>query len=101
MSEELQAVHHVAINVADIDRALKWYLNSFSCRVLQQEKTFAVLEFANLKLVLCLPSQEPPHLAYTRSDAASFGQLELRADGLRSTFLADVAGNMIEIAEPE
>jgi catechol 2,3-dioxygenase-like lactoylglutathione lyase family enzyme len=96
---ELSPVHHLAVNVSDIPRAVKWYQSSFRCEVIFQDKTQAVLQFANIRLQLVLPSMEQPHLGFIRDDAATLGELRERGDGSRSTFLADSSGNMIEIIE--
>lgn len=95
----LDTVHHLAINVSDLERSIKWYQQSFNCRLVLQEKAQAVLEFANIKLTLVLPSSEPFHLALSRKDAKTLGTLRQRADGLNSTFIADPTGNVIEIIE--
>lgn len=99
--DELDAIHHVTIQVASIDSSVKWYLNSFRCEVEQQTPLSATLRFQNILLTLVLPSQEPAHLAFVRKDAHTLGTLRPRTDGNRSTFLADPTGNPIEILAPE
>ena len=94
---KLSVIHHVTINVADIEKSIKWYLSSFSCELIGQERTSATLRFANLSLTLCLPSESPAHLAFLRDDAATLGELRHRAEGLSSTFVADPTGNVIEV----
>lgn len=96
----LDSIHHVAVSVADIEKSVHWYLTSFRCELLEQGRQHAVLQFANLRVVLTLPSLDPPHLAFERDDAASLGELRTRVDGVRSTFLADSSGNLIEIVGP-
>lgn len=97
----LSIINHVAINVADLEKSINWYQSSFTCELIAKEKTQAVLQFANLRLVLVLPSLEPAHVAYERQDAATLGELRDRFGGIRSTFLADPTGNMLEIIAPE
>lgn len=93
----LDEIDHVAVNVADIENSVRWYLTSFSCTVERQEKTFAILRFRNLKLVLILPSQQRGHVGYKKTDAASFGEITERTDGIKSTFVADPTGNIVEL----
>ena len=95
----LDRIHHVAIPVADLEKALQWYQTSFECELIQQERQFAVLQFENLRVVLSLTSLEPPHLAFEKTGAAALGELRDRPDGVRSTYVADTTGNMIEIVE--
>jgi catechol 2,3-dioxygenase-like lactoylglutathione lyase family enzyme len=93
----LDEIHHLAINVVDLEQAVKWYTSSFSCVLESSEESFAVLRFANLRLVLVLPSQQQPHLGFEREDAQAFGELRFRLDGMLSSFLSDPSGNPIEI----
>ncbi len=97
MDNTLDAIHHFALTVAEIAPAVHWYTSSFNCEVLLQEKTHAMLQFHNVRLSLVLPSQQPVHIAFERHDAATLGELRLRPDGCRSTFIADPAGNPVEI----
>lgn len=93
-------MEHVAIVVNDIEQAVRWYQTSFICELIWQEKQQALLQFANIRLQLVLPSLQQPHLAFTRTDAATLGELREQAGGLHSTFIADPTGNIIEIAAP-
>ena len=99
MSSPLSRVHHIALSVADIAKSVQWYTTSFDCEVLDQQKQFAILQFENLKLVLTLPSLDPPHTAFERPDAEKYGEIRPRVDGVQSTFVADNSGNMIEIVK--
>lgn len=99
--EQLNSVHHIAIPVADLARSVAWYTSSFSCRVVLLSQTHAVLEFANVKLILTLPSQEPAHIAFLHSGAETFGEMRLRPDGWISTFVSDPTGNIIELLGAE
>lgn len=97
---ELDAIHHLAINVADLDKATRWYQTSFRCALVRREKTVAVLQFENLCLTLVLPNTQPPHLAFMREDADALGELRLQPDGVRSCFVSDPTGNLIEVIKP-
>jgi len=101
MSEEkLASIDHVTINVADVERAVSWYRTSFACEIISQDKVSAILQFANMTLTLMLPSQEPPHLAFVKADADTYGELFEKRDGKKSTFVSDPTGNMVELIAP-
>ena len=72
-------------------------LDRFATRVLYQDPTWALLEFANVRLALILPRQHPPHIALRRADAESFGPLARHRDGTRSVYVKDSEGNSVEI----
>ncbi len=97
MNDQLDRLHHIAINVADIEKSLKWYQSSFRCEVVYRDRTQAVLQFVNVRLTLVLPNTEPSHIAFERDDAKTLGELRERPDGTESTFVADPTGNVIEI----
>ena len=96
----LDAIDHVAVEVADVDRAVEWYAERFRCRVAYRDATWAMLEFGNVRLALMAPGQHPPHVAVSRSDAAAFGPLKTHRDGLRYVYLTDPFGNTVEVLEP-
>ncbi len=99
MENNLQAVDHLTLLVADVVKTARWYQSSFHCELIEQTPTRAVIRFANLNLVLCLPSQQAQHLAFSRVDAATFGALSPADDGRLSTYLSDPSGNLVEIIE--
>lgn len=96
---KLDHIHHVAIPVPDIAKAVEWYTARFHCHVEYVDKTWALLEFANTKLALVLPKEHPSHFALTRPDANKFGELVTHRDGLHSVYINDAFGNSIEILE--
>jgi len=93
----LDSVHHVAIAVDDIAKAVDWYRANFQCAIGYQDATWALLDFANLKLALVIPSQHPPHIAFEHDEAERFGTLKPHRDGTRSVYISDPAGNPVEI----
>ncbi len=95
----LDRLHHVAIPVPDIAKALEWYTSRFNCEVEYVDETWALLQFENAKLALVLPKQHPPHFALSRPDANKFGELVSHRDGLRSVYIKDTFGNAIEVLE--
>lgn len=97
--QKLDHIHHIAIPVPDIAKALEWYTSRFNCRVEYVDETWALLEFANAKLALVLPYEHPSHFALSRPDANKFGDLVTHRDGLHSVYITDAFGNSIEILE--
>ena len=93
----LDTIHHVAIAVRDLKVAVEWYRAHFHCRVSYQDDTWAMLDFANMKLALVMPEQHPPHLAFVNPEAERFGTLKTHRDGTRSCYVRDPAGNSVEI----
>lgn len=96
----MDTLHHVAIRVDDVARALDWYRQRFDCRVAYRDESWALLEFANVRLALVVPHQHPPHIAFERADAGRFGVLTPHRDGTRSVYLEDSEGNAVEIVQP-
>lgn len=93
----LDRMDHVAVAVKNIQNAIEWYRQRFSCRVLYQDETWAMIEFANIKLALVLPSQHPGHLSFISPRASEFGELKLHRDGTRSVYVTDPDGNSVEL----
>ncbi len=93
----LDSIHHVAVAVPDVKKAVAWYTQTFQCKVAYQDDTWAFLEFANLKLALVIPGQHPPHIAFVSPEAEKFGTLKPHRDGTRSCYVTDPAGNAVEI----
>lgn len=96
---ELDAIHHVAIPVANVTEAVRWYTGHFRCTVAYEDATWALLEFANTRLALVMPGQHPPHLGLEHPHAEEFGPLTPHRDGTRSIYLTDPSGNSVEILD--
>lgn len=97
----LDSIDHIAIQVANVSESVAWYRERFGCRVVYQDETWAMVEFANIKLAFVVPGQHPPHLGMVRADAEQFGALTTHRDGTRSCYVADPAGNAIEVLDAE
>src|SRR5437588_12471859 len=93
----LDSIHHVALAVTDIPSAVEWYRSHFACTVSYQDDTWAMLDFANMKLALVIPQQHPPHIAFVHPEAEKYGPLKAHRDGTRSCYLKDAAGNAVEL----
>ncbi len=100
-SADLDRLHHVAISVSDVAAAVEWYREMFRCEVTYQDETWAMLKFANVELALVVPGQHPPHLGFTSQNAAEFGELRTHRDGTRSIYISDIAGNAVELMDPD
>lgn len=96
----LTTINHVTICVSHIEQSVNWYQSSFSCELIRCEPTIAILEFANLRLILTLPSQERPHLAFDCNNAEKFGEIKEMKDGSLGTYIGDPTGNIIELVKP-
>lgn len=92
-------VHHVAVQVDDVARAVQWYRSVLSCEVEYEDATWAMLEFGNVRLALVTPERHPPHLCVVRRDARKFGELTPHRDGTRSIYIVDPWGNSIEVMD--
>ena len=99
-TDRLQSIDQFVITVTDLDRTVRWYLSSFRCELVSQTSGYAEIAFDNLRIGLSLPSQQPPHIAFEREDATSFGPSEIQPDGRRSTYLSDPSGNLVELLTP-
>ncbi len=97
MKAELNAIDHVAVPVTDIPAAIDWYTRNFACEVKYRDDTWALLNFANIRLALVIPSQHPAHIGFVSPDAERFGELKTHRDGTRSVYVKDPAGNAIEV----
>jgi catechol 2,3-dioxygenase-like lactoylglutathione lyase family enzyme len=95
----LDSLHHVAIPVDDVARAVDWYKDQFRVKVAYQDNTWALLEFANTRLALVIPGQHPPHIGVVHPDARRFGPLKTHRDGTASIYISDSEGNSVEILE--
>jgi len=93
----MDKLHHVAIQVDDIDAGVKWYQQNFNVEVAYHDDTWALLKFSNISLALVIPDQHPPHFAIENPDAARFGELTEHRDGTKSIYIKDPFGNSVEI----
>jgi catechol 2,3-dioxygenase-like lactoylglutathione lyase family enzyme len=97
MKNTLDHIHHIALQVKDIEQSVLWYTSSFSCEVSYRDDSWALLKFDNISLALVLPNQHPPHFAVTRNDITSFGVPVPHRDGTSSVYIQDPNGNYVEM----
>jgi catechol 2,3-dioxygenase-like lactoylglutathione lyase family enzyme len=90
---------HVAVNVAEIQRAVDWYADNLGAKVLYQDDTWAFLEAGGVKIALTLLSQHPAHLAFDigpTPDEEFMKKAKHHRDGSISRYVVDPDGNAIE-----
>ncbi len=97
---ELDSLHHVAIQVEDIGRALEWYSKHFNAEIVYLDDTWAMLRFSNVYLALVIPGQHPPHIAIEHEGAEAHGTLIKHRDGTESIYINDSEGNTLELMKP-
>jgi catechol 2,3-dioxygenase-like lactoylglutathione lyase family enzyme len=93
----MDSIHHVAVTVQDIPRAISWYRARFDFDVTWQDDSWALLAFDNISLALVTPQQHPPHVAFVTNELDSFGDPVLHRDGTASVYITDSEGNTVEM----
>ncbi len=94
---QLDSVHHIAIVVKDIDRAIKWYQSQFKINLIYADNTWAMLGFKNIELALVKAEQHPAHFAVEYENADEYGPLTRHRDGSESVYIKDSEANDIEL----
>lgn len=94
---DLDIVDHLAIQVTDIATSTTWYQQQFNTEVLYQDKTWALLQFQNIKLALVVENQHPPHFAIKSETPEKYGELTPHRDGSASVYIHDTDENAIEM----
>jgi catechol 2,3-dioxygenase-like lactoylglutathione lyase family enzyme len=94
--QSLDTMDHVAVSVANIADTVDWYQKHFQCKVAYQDETWALVEFANIRLAFVLPSQHPDHFAVL-GDPSVYGKPNKHRDGTSSVYIQDPNGNNVEI----
>jgi len=97
MTKKLATIHHTAIQVKDIAKAVTWYLERFACEVEYQDESWAELKFANTSLALVLPEQHSYHFAIVTDDLTPYGEAVTHRDGTASVYIKDTDGNNVEM----
>lgn len=97
---KLDTMDHVAVAVSNVKETVDWYTKRFDCKVGYQDESWALLEFANIRLAFVLSEQHPAHFALL-GDPAAYGEPKTHRDGTRSVYLKDPSGNNIEILAPK
>lgn len=88
---------HIALNVQDLTRAIEWY-QSIGFKLNYQDDTWAMLELGSCRLALTIPSEHPPHIAFSVRSLEDFpeGEIMEHRDGSKYLYCKDSEGNTIE-----
>jgi hypothetical protein len=97
MTQKLDTIHHVAIQVNHIGQSVVWYTQRYACKVDYQDDTWAMLKFSNISLALVLSDQHPYHISILADDLEPYGKAESHRDGTQFVYIQDVDGNNIEM----
>ncbi len=95
--KKLDILHHTAIQVKDIAKAVKWYQERFALEIEYQDESWAMLKFANTSLALVLKEQHPYHFAIVKDDLSPYGEAVKHRDGTSSVYIQDIDGNNVEM----
>ena len=93
----MDSIHHVAVTVENIPRAIKWYEDRFEFEITWQDESWALLAFDNISLALVRPQQHPPHVAFVTKTVDAFGDPVKHRDGTASVYIKDSEGNTVEM----
>ena len=93
----MDKIHHIAIQVKNIEESVNWYKENFDVEVSYQDKTWAMINFENTSLALVIPEEHPYHFAVETNEAESFGKLTKHRDGTASVYIKDIDGNNVEM----
>jgi catechol 2,3-dioxygenase-like lactoylglutathione lyase family enzyme len=97
MDKPLDHIHHIAVQVQDIEKSVVWYSSNFGCKIAYKDASWALLKFENISLALVLADKHPPHFAVTRDDVTLFGTPVPHRDGTSSVYIQDPNGNSVEM----
>tara|TARA_B110000438_G_C15795514_1_gene642682 strand:- start:947 stop:1273 length:327 start_codon:yes stop_codon:yes gene_type:complete len=93
------SVDHIAIQTENIKSTLSWYLSSFECETLYEDKSWALLKFENINIALVSPNEHPPHIAIKVKNIFEFGKPSTHRDGINYIYKKDDHGNVIELVD--
>ena len=93
----MDKIHHIAIEVKNIQESINWYKNNTNCIISYQDETWAMINYDNISLALVLPNMHPPHIAFEKKNAEDYGRLKNHRDGTSSVYIKDPSNNSIEI----
>ena len=89
----MDSIDHIAIQVSDINQAVKSYTDKFDCEVIYIDTTWAMLKFDNINLALVIPTEHPPHIAFIDH---GIKEGVIHRDGSEAKYEDDGFGNTIE-----
>ena len=89
-------IDHIAIQVNDIDESVKYYTD-YGASIIYQDKTWAFLQFDNIKLALVVEDEHPYHIAFEVDLLPYTKNVTKHRDGSISYYVKDPSGNTVEI----
>ncbi|MAV93590.1 MAG: glyoxalase [Candidatus Marinimicrobia bacterium] len=94
---KLENIDHIAIQVKNIKKSVKWYTDNYNCKVIYSDDTWGFLQFENIKLALVTNSEHPPHFAILDEKIKLDSSTVKHRDGSVSKYIKDLDGNFIEL----
>ena len=90
-------IDHIAIVVDNIERSLNFYTHKFKCKTIFSDKTWAILQFENIKLSLVVKEEHPPHIAIIDNSIINDPQSKTHRDKSISKYVVDLDNNFLEL----
>ena len=89
---------HIAINVKNVRKAAKWYVNNLGASIRYMDETWALLEIGTTSLALTIPSQHPTHVAFSVDSLEDIpsDNIKEHRDGSKYAYVTDSENNTIE-----
>ena len=89
---------HIALQVEDLRRAVKWYVCNLDASVEYMDETWALLEIGTTSLALTIPSQHPTHVAFSVDSLEDIpsDNIKEHRDGSKYAYVTDSENNTIE-----
>ena len=92
-------IDHIAVEVKDIDAAVKWYSQKFNCKIKYQDNTWAMLSFQNISIALVTPGEHPAHFAIVKESLNKDENIKYHRDGIGYIYSNDIDNNVIELVD--
>ena len=90
---------HIAINVENVRKSVKWYQGKYNAKVRYVDETWASLMVGDVNIALTVSKQHPPHLAFALEKMSDFPEgeeIKYHRDGSAYLYTEDLDGNTIE-----
>ena len=99
MKNKLSNIDHIAIQVKDVSRSVKYYTKRFDCDIFYNDDTWALLRFENINLALVSADEHPNHFAIVDKNISKSSKIKYHRDGVGFIYTRDLDGNFIEILD--
>ena len=94
---KLDQIDHIAIQVKNIKKSIDWYIKKFKCKKIYSDKTWALLEFKNIKIALVIKEEHPYHFAVIDDKIDLDIEAKKHRDESISKYISDLDNNKIEL----